>query len=130
MKTLLISVLLAVALTSTQVNTKEEVRERRQTADQCAKMINQNQQSLASSVSQISTACTTSSSCCSDCRDTVLPLRMLLDAVLKRLVLELRWILSQSCDISPPSSQCSSASGIFISLSAITLICVVPYFMN
>ncbi len=129
MKTVLVSVLLAVVLTSTLVNTEEEIRERRQTLEQCRQTILDNQDAISFALTQITTVC--GDTCTSSCKSALDTIKDTIGCCLDKFSPGSAGlnVAYEFCDIPPPSG-CSSASGILANFSVITFIAIIYYYVN
>ncbi len=140
MKIVLVSVLLAVVLTSTLVNTEEEIRERRQTAEQCRTKV---ETSLIPAIARLDPACS-QNTCTSSCRSAIDFIRTELGCCLVKYgatdtsdIARLNLVYAL-CNLSPPDCSStadnpilvSSTLGMFSSISAISVFSAVSYFMN
>ncbi len=129
MKTVLIFALLAVVLTSTLVNTEEEIRERRQTVEQCQQTVLDNQDSINFVLTQIATVC--DDTCTSSCKSVLNTIKDTIGCCLDKFSPGFAGlnVAYELCDIPPPSG-CSSASGILANFSVITFIAIIYYYVN
>ena len=129
MKTVLIFALLAVVLTSTLVNTEEEIRERRQTVKQCRKIVLDNHDTIDFVLIQLPTVC--GETCSSSCKTTLNTVKDTIGCCLDKFSPGSARLMPayKICNISPPG-QCSSSSGLFASFSAIAFISFMYYFVN
>ncbi len=130
MKTLLISVLFAVALTVTPANLEEEARERRQTEVECQERIQQNMNSLTNAITQIRLHCD-GTSCSHSCWFALTTINNNIGCCLGRYNGNTFDIYAayRLCLRSRPSP-CSSSSTNLASVAAIILFSIVSYLVN
>ena len=130
MNAIFVSLLLAMVFAAAPTNSKD-IRDRRQTQQQCAQIIQEKEILIKTTTAKIITSCT--ESCPSSCASLLNSLNSEIGCCLEsygdsteQAYLNMRL---QYCDI-PQPELCNHANGVVITFSTIILFCIVTYFMN
>ena len=130
MNVIFVSLLLAMAFAAATTNSKD-TRDRRQTRQQCAQIIQEKAIVLMSTYERIESTCT--ESCSLSCASLLNSLKNDVGCCLESYGESTEQaninMYLQYCDI-PRPGLCSHATGVVITFSTIILFCIVTYFMN
>ena len=135
MKAVLFSLLLAVILAVAPTNT-EDIRDPRQTRTQCERMIEDKEEMIRDTWSEIASTCTTVS-CSSTCKSLLNAFKNEIGCCLEsygdsygyrafRIYVD---GVFEFCGISPPG-RCNHASSVVITSSTIAIFSILAYFVN